>query len=251
MNQPLVAALFLAVALVAASCDRDTPSTASVGPDYQSVVLSATDPVVSETEAQTDPRSQQPQAEQAEVVPSPTSTPSAEAMLGTRVGGGAPTTPPMKSILIPPGDLITLEEHILTSDVIARVRLNSIVASSRLFDAGSWFRHVPAIHFTFDVLEVLQGSAGSSVVVEMTADDYATYTTAEKAVSASIDWIAGRDSTRDDREALVFLWSLTKSGNTDVLQGRPDTVQYVFAANGNADWGDNYSIKPGCGLRLG
>ncbi len=172
----------------------------------------------------------------------PTPTPSAEASLGTRVGGGTVASPE-KAILVPPGDLITVEEHILTSDVIARVRLNTIAASSRLYDAGSWFRHVPTIHFTFDVLEVLQGSVGSSVVVEMTAADYTRYQTAEEAVDAAMNWIANRDSSRDDREALVFLWSLIKSWNTDTLQGRPDTVQYVFAANGNADWGDNYSIK--------
>ena len=134
--------------------------------------------------------------------------------------------------------LVTLEEHVLTSDVVARVRLRTMEANARPFDT----LYLPYVVITFDVLEALQGSPGGTAVVELLAGELCCHEEEGAALEAGRQFIAGRDTSWDANEAVVFLWNIARSTYT-TEEGRPDSVEYVFADNGYAGWTeDHYSV---------
>ena len=134
--------------------------------------------------------------------------------------------------------LVTLEEHVLTSDVVARVRLRTIEANAR----WDGFDYLPYVVITFDVLEALEGSPGGTAVVELLAGELCCHKQEEDALAAARAWIAGRDARWDANEAVVFLWAVSRSEYT-IVEGRPGSVGYVFADDGHAGWTlDHYSV---------
>ena len=98
----------------------------------------------------------------------------------------------------------TLEERILGSDVIARVRLTSTdqVVEELAYSNGETM-YAKALEFNFRVLEYLQGSGGSELAA-VAPDLGATYGTRQGATGGP-DLLAGRDTRWDGREAIVFL----------------------------------------------
>ena len=99
----------------------------------------------------------------------------------------------------------TLEERIIRADVIARVKLGSIVQTTELFvnDDGDEY-YVGALEFTFNALEYLKGS-GSSQLTALAEDFDVFYETELGASTLGEDLLSVRDERWDDREAIVFL----------------------------------------------
>ena len=105
----------------------------------------------------------------------------------------------------------SLEERILFADVIARVKLKSVVQVVEYIEFTPPFPpdfsgkgYVVALEFTFDVLEYLKGSDGSQVT-GVTTDVDVTYETEQEASAKGEDFLTGREQRWDDREAVVFL----------------------------------------------
>ena len=119
---------------------------------------------------------------------------------------------------------VTMEELVLTADVIARVRFRSatqVVETLRDVypDRNVTIdEYVGAVVITLDVLEYLKGSGGSRVEAVVYDNDYAARTTAEITARAE-DLLTFRDTQWDDREAIVFLrkgdWLPSTIGNPD------------------------------------
>ena len=132
----------------------------------------------------------------------------------------------------------TLEEHILTSDVVARVTLRSVEPTAR-WDGSDY---LPYITITFDVLEALQGSPRQTAVVDLLAGELCCHKNEADALAVGRRWIAERDTSLDGNEALVFLWDVSRS-EYSLAEGRPASIGYVFAGDGFATWNeDRYSI---------
>ena len=98
----------------------------------------------------------------------------------------------------------SLEERILASPVIARVRLDSATStteSGTIFDGST--KYMVLWEFSFSVLEYLKGSGPDGIVAVWDAFPiFASRQEAEDALSAIV---AARDTQWDDREAIVFL----------------------------------------------
>ena len=230
--------LLLQVSLLAAGCGWWDPSPTPVGTDAEQPSL----PSNSQTRSMNAP------------TPAPTPAPEPKVVYGMRTPKPwvepqqrewtprYSSHPPLTSEE-PQLGLITIDELILTSDVIARVRLRSISASSRWYDPYDGKVYVPYANLTFDVLETLQGSPGNTVVVQLSVGDFFTHRTASDAERSSTTWIATERVTQwDGHDAIVFLWSVSKS-ELSLPGGRPNEVQYVFAGDGRADFGEDlYSI---------
>ena len=107
--------------------------------------------------------------------------------------------------------LVSMEELVLWSSAIARVRFNSVeqgVEALRwTFASGNQVDHyVGALVITFDVLEYLKGSGGQQIEVVLYDRDKSRYTRAE-VEALNEDLLAFRDKQWDDREAIVFVKS--------------------------------------------
>ncbi len=107
--------------------------------------------------------------------------------------------------LAPPGydGPTSLEERILASPVIARVRLDSTVEtveSATIFDGST--KYIALLEFSFSVQEYLKGSGADDIVAVWAAPYFDIQEHAEDALPAIA---ASRDAQWDDREAIVFL----------------------------------------------
>ncbi len=143
------------------------------------------------------------------------------------------------------GGPITLDEQILDADVIARARLTLVEPSSRWETSRGVREYVPFVNMHFDVVEALQGSPGSSVVVELQVAslETPTYETPNEAVLSATDWVANRDAQWDDRDAIIILWSVARIEYGNWRHGLPTEVGYWFSGYGDATFGiDEYSI---------
>ncbi len=141
---------------------------------------------------------------------------------------------------------VTLDERILKADVIARARFRSFSPSSRTFSTPrSGNRYVGYATLTFDILESLKGSTGNAVVVELRAEGFGrfdsttyragTYKTDADAKASVEKWFNTERASRwNDRDAIIFLWTLDNS-LPEIKGGRPSTVQYVFVGNTSED----------------
>ena len=103
----------------------------------------------------------------------------------------------------------SVEVQIVTSDVIARVKLVSIAQvveelSDVPPDGGTLY--AKALEFKFKALEYLKGSGGSEFVA-VAYDLEASHETKEGADASGEDFLSGRDTQWDKREAIVFLWN--------------------------------------------
>ena len=100
---------------------------------------------------------------------------------------------------------LSLEERILYSDAIVRVRFKSVKQVVEAHNVQhSFLRYVGALEFTFEVLEYLKGSGHTEVKAVAFDGDDLYYTRAE-AEAADTDFLSNRDTQWDDREAIVFL----------------------------------------------
>ena len=135
----------------------------------------------------------------------------------------------------------TFEERAIRSDLVIRARLQSKAVSSRWEQSNSLGRKVyfPSVDFTFEVLEVIRGSAGTSVVVELWASKpfYPQFgegldKTAAESEQRARDWLSSEyyDSQWEDRDAILFLMDITKT-EAYGLGGRPRNVQYAFVGH--------------------
>ena len=112
-----------------------------------------------------------------------------------------------------PGGTASLEEIIVGSDVIARVRFLSVGRASIdiVVKAGDWIDsnvsyYRPAMEYRFEVLEYLKGS-GPSEIVAVVSEEYEgeRFATAQGARLLGTNLVAERDMIWDSREAIVFL----------------------------------------------
>ena len=113
----------------------------------------------------------------------------------------------------------SLEERLLLSDVVARVRL--ISADGRALDGTNSYTAV--LEFRFRVLEYLKGSGGAEVVAVTIDED--RYDTASAARAAVPGMVAARDTRWDGREAIVFMldYHAQNGRTTYLLGGLPST----------------------------
>ena len=137
----------------------------------------------------------------------------------------------------------SLRERILDAEVIARVRLRSVAPVGATTAHKNDPRPIPALDFTFDVLEYLHGSGGNTVVARAYALENAEVPwgtpsdTREAEQIARDEVLPFRDSRWDDREAVVFLRPPLKSGEP-----------YLFGYIGKDPQTDSYS--PSYGERI-
>ena len=125
--------------------------------------------------------------------------------------------------------LITMEELVLHSKAIARVRFNSaeqgIEHMRWTWDDGYQIeQYAGAVVITFDVLEYLKGSGSQQIEVVLHDNDVMRYTRAE-IEALNEDLLSLRDTQWDDREAIVFL----QSGNP-MLSTVNDSDRYYMVA---------------------
>ena len=115
----------------------------------------------------------------------------------------------------------SLEERMVKSDVVARVKLVSV--AQMVEKAADWpsegetsYRN--ALEYTFKALEYLKGSGGTELV-GVAVDLIDSYTTEAEAAAGAEDFLRARDTRWDDREAVVFLENdhpfLPSSGQAD------------------------------------
>ncbi len=98
----------------------------------------------------------------------------------------------------------SLEERIIDSAAIARVRLNfvtSSVVSETIFDGTT--KYIAILEFDFSVSEYLKGSGSMNIVGYWSAAPL--FVTRQDAEAALPETAAARDTRWDDREAIVFL----------------------------------------------
>ena len=150
---------------------------------------------------------------------------------------GSPVAPPAGSMIAYDGPT-SLEERILKSPVIARVRLDSATSTVELGPTYQGMKYSALLEFGFRVLEYLKGSGVNDIVaVWAVAPFFDTRQEAEDALPAIV---AARDTQWDDREAIVFLQTSEAS-----LASTQQANRYYLAWGGTwVDYGDHdaYSI---------
>ena len=122
---------------------------------------------------------------------------------GTVAPPVAPKTPLGAMEPIPYKGPTSLEERILASPVITRVRLDfatSTVESGTIYDGST--KYIALLEFSFSVQEYLKGSGSDDIVAVWAGPLFDTEEEAEEALPAIV---ASRDAQWDDREAIVFL----------------------------------------------
>ena len=124
----------------------------------------------------------------------------------------------------------TLEERIVSADVIARVRLRS---TAPVVEQGVW-RYGGALDFTFDALEYLKGSGGSELKAFTLGPSH--YLTKSGASLAAAGLLSKHDTRWDDREAIVFL------RKHDNLPGTKQTDRYWLGSIDIGRGHEYYSI---------
>ena len=97
----------------------------------------------------------------------------------------------------------SLEERILESPVIARVRLDSTTSTVESVPTFRGMKYVAILEFNFSVQGYLKGSGGSNIVTVW--EDWPVFDTRQEAEDALPDILAARNTQWDDREAIVFL----------------------------------------------
>ena len=132
----------------------------------------------------------------------------------------------------------SLEERILESDVVARVKLLSMSPTVEVF-GDEWSgnsAYVSALEFRFEVLEYLKGGGSYEIVGIVYGNDY--YESKLGALTLGEDLTDTHDTIWDDREAIVFLGK-----GRGVLSTLEEPDRYVL---GFADYGvfdsDSYTI---------
>ena len=132
----------------------------------------------------------------------------------------------------------SLEERILASPVIARVRLDSVSSSAESGTTRFGTKYIAVLEFNLSVEEYLKGSGADDIVVVWAAAPF--FDTEEEAEDALPAIASARDSQWDDREAIVFLQT-----SEETLPNTQQSNRYYLAWGGTwIDYGDHdaYSI---------
>ena len=138
---------------------------------------------------------------------------------------------------------LSLEERILNSDVVARVRLLSMDSTvetiyqtgpdgSRVTGADE--AEVSALAFRFQVLEYLKGDGGGEIVGIVYSEDF--YESRLGALAFGEDLSDAHDTTWDDREAIVFVQSNAPGVGVTSASERSDRYVLGSVANYSAGW---------------
>ena len=139
----------------------------------------------------------------------------------------------------------SLEERILSSPVIARVRLDSTTSTVESGTTYLGIKCIAILEFNFSVVEYLKGSGPTDIVAIWGAGQI--FDTQQEAQGAMPAIVAARDTRWDDREALVFLQnSVTHIPSTQqtgrfylsgehIVSGIPDDY-YSIASRHNKLW---------------
>ena len=119
--------------------------------------------------------------------------------------------------VLPPGywGHATLEERISVADVIARVRMLSVEASSVRFDTlanrdggttpASSQPYSPVLKFTFDVVEYLKSGDSPPTRINAMVGSFQTFDTASDAEDEANGMLTRRNARWDSHEAIIFL----------------------------------------------
>ena len=138
----------------------------------------------------------------------------------------------------------SIEERILASPVIAKVRLDSTTAKVESGTTYRGMKSIAVLEFSFSVLEYLKGSGTNDIVALWAAPFFDTQEEAEAALPTIA---AARDTRWDNREAIVFLQhpatylpSTLQAGRfflsgEHLVGGIPDDY-YSLASRGNKLW---------------
>ena len=135
------------------------------------------------------------------VVASATPTGTAAPPLGS--GTASSTAAPLSSVPVLYTGPTSLEERILESPVIARVRLDSVSSAVESGTTRLGMKYIATLEFSFSVQEYLKGSGADDVVAVWNAGQI--FDTRQEAEDALPAIAAARDAQWDNREAVVFL----------------------------------------------
>ena len=131
----------------------------------------------------------------------------------------------------------TLEERIAKYPTVVRASLN-YVALEVVEGTGLWDdQYALAVKFNLTVQEYLNGSGGDTITAIWGA--HKTYDSRAAAMAASTALIAQRDTSFDDREAIIFL----KNDTYDMFSTTKGTDVYYLEASDNFDVDDGYSLR--------
>ena len=137
-------------------------------------------------------------------------------------------------------DPLSLEERIVASDVIARVRLRS---ASSTVDAASWIlgssatASVAVLEFKFQTLEYLKGTGRNELLVFVVSSGHQNYTEAQARGDLAA-LIAERDTRWDNREAIIFL----KESDVHVQSTKQAGRYFLGYTYGWGGEGDGYTV---------
>ncbi len=131
---------------------------------------------------------------------------------------------------------MSLEERILVSPVIARVRLDSVSSNVEFGSTVRGDEYIAVMEFSFTVLEYLKGNGGNNIVAVW--DGAQLFLTREEAEAALPTVVAARDSQWDDREAIVFL----KHSQT-YLTSTQQAGRFYLSPELDVHPDDNYSLS--------
>ena len=97
----------------------------------------------------------------------------------------------------------SLEERILASPVVGRVRLDSTTSTVESGTTYQGTKYLALLEFNCSVQGYLKGSGATNIVAVWAAAPF--FDTRQEAEAALPDIVAARDNQWDDREAIVFL----------------------------------------------
>lgn len=140
-----------------------------------------------------------------------------------------------------PDGTTSLKERIARADVVAKVRLQTVVAGSERWQIVGYTAplHVGTLEHRFTALEYLKGTGGSEIGVVVFEGGVGRETEA-LAVADGATMLADRDARWDSRDAIVFLQT-DHSSLTDF----PSAGRHILGSI-ELDWGDAgdaYSIS--------
>ena len=143
--------------------------------------------------------------------------------------------------VVSPLGATSLKERIARSDVVAKVRLQSVAAGAVRWDSdwNEWpGTHVGTMEHRLRVLEYLKGSGGNEITAVAYDDNLSlAFGTAELARAHGKALVAGRDTRWDARDAIVFL-----RADRPWLPDFPQQGRYVLGHVSTDRRADFYSI---------
>ena len=148
----------------------------------------------------------------------------------------------------------SIDQQIFDSDIIVKATFVSATPASEERNPRWAGRiHIPVQYLRFRSQEYLKGTGPTEFVVEIRtpeANDYYGYPTSEEAIAAARTLIAERDTTYDNREAILFLnGPLTAvgdpggSGRSRSSSGATTTYGFPETYMDRASW--DYSVSSG------